>query len=501
MTWDKITLSNKVLEAADEIVTHPLHKQHHHEVESLVAQLRLSNTLGQLYVMQRSLLSAVQRVEDMQQQCEEGIDSIKTLRKEVVDRGNKVGSPHKAKLWELRQQETECSREVEVYKQVRRELRSVGDGLLWKAVGYNRGYIIGVSDAPGEGNRHLSDSEGLEVELSFLEKYFKTRTGLAILHDLTNIGRIGDLTLVSSNHKYQPQALEVKRSNPQLNQRANRQQKRMQEMRQFVQGLPVTLEDGHTKLLRVIDAPLQHHLEKYADVLFEAGIKGVAGALIEDYLGIVAFYTLHTRWGFLDEVKDKGAREQLEQELFREVLRPILEMSSSKNSFMGHWDSMEKEFSLLDNRTSGAPFSIYPFHPEIAAALICGYMRFYVFFDLNALTRRFQDEGFQVRIEHEPVGEEQVFSHIRLSRPKLFRDGTWGEMSFSLNKPLMQQVFGEGMTFKTLVNDVVKPSFRGQVKEHSATALAYAHEGDTWGKMYIDPYMRPGTKITGRIEF
>lgn len=160
MTWDKITLNDKVVKAADEIVTHPLHKEYRREIEGLVAQLRSSNTLEQLYMMQQRLLSAIQRAEDLQQQREDEIASIKTLRKEVVARGNKAGATHKAKLWELRQKETQCSRDVEVYKQVRRELRSVGDGLLWKAVGYNRGYITGVSDAPGEGNRHLSDSEG-----------------------------------------------------------------------------------------------------------------------------------------------------------------------------------------------------------------------------------------------------------------------------------------------------------------------------------------------------
>lgn len=500
MTWDKITLSDKVVKAADEIKTHPLHKEYRREVESLVAQLRSSNTLGQLYMMQQRLLSAIQRAEDLQQQREDEIEGIKALRKEVVARGNKAGSPHKTRLWELRQQETQCSRDVEVYKQVRRELRSVGDGLLWKAVGYNRGYITGVSDAPGEGNRHLSDSEGLEAELNTVERCFQTETGLAILHDLTNIGRIGDLTLVSSNLNRQPQVLEVKRSSAQHNQRLSRQQERRQEMQQFVQGIPVASKDGYTKLLRVIDAPPEHHLEKYAEVLFEASSKGAAGVLIENYLGIVAFYTLHTRWDFLSEVEDEKVRSQLYKDMVQDVYEPIFGIVSNKNSLMATWDSMEKEFTLLENRTSGAPFSIYPFHPEIVAALICGYMRFFVYFDLNALARRFQDEGLQVNIEHELVGREQIFTLIRLSRPKTFKDGTRGEVSFTLEKPLMQQVLGEGMSFKSLVNNVVKPSFKGPVKEHSATALAYTNEGTIWDQMYLGPYMKLGTKSTDKFN-
>ena len=501
MAWDKMTLSNKVLQATDDVVTHPIHEQYYREVHRLVVQLRLSNTFEQLYVVQKRLLSAIQHVEGMQQQLEDQITSIKVLQKDTVVRGNKAGSPRKVKLWELRKQETECSREVEVYKQVRRELRSVGDGLLWKAVGYSRGYITGVSDAPGEGNRHLSDSEGLEAELSFVENYFETGAGLAVLHDLTNIGRVGDLTLVSPDPKHQPQAIEVKRSGPQRNKRTNRQQDRLRQMQQFVQGLPVTSEDGHTKLLRVIDAPLEHHLKQYGEVLFEATTKGAAAACIEDYLGILAVNTLHPKWKFLHEIEDKETREQLSAAAFGDILEPIVGMYSGKDSVIMKWDSIEKEFSLLENRTSGAPFSIYPFHPQVSAALICGYTRLFVFCDLNALTRRFQNEGLQVDIESESVGTEQIFSHIRLSRPKLFRDGTWGRMSFGLSKSLMQQVLGEGMAFKTLVNDIVKPSFRGRVKEQSTTPLAFTNEAAIWDKSYIaSSYMKPGTEQYGRIE-
>lgn len=491
MSWDKFTLSKKVVEAADEILTHPIHKQYYDEVHSLLTQLRLSNSFEQLYALQKRLLSTIQHVEETQQERENQIANIKTLRKEAVARGKKAGSPNKATLWELRQQETECSREVEVYKQVRRELRSVGDGLLWKAVGYNRGYTQGVSDAPGEGNKHLSEPEGLESELSIVDRYFQTGAGLAILHDLTNIGRIGDLTLVPPDPQQQPQAIEVKRSSSQRNQRGNRQQTRRLEMRQFVQGLPVASEDGYVKLLRVIDAPFEHHLEKYGEVLFEAGKIGGAGALVEDYLGIVAFYSLHTRWDFLNEVEDKNTREQSYIEVVQNIHEPIQGMLYDQDSIIHRWESMEKEFTLLENRTSGAPFSIYPFHPQINAALMCGYMRFFVYLDLNALTRRFYNEGFQVDIEYEPVGREQVFSYIRLSRPRLSR-----KLSFTLSKPLMQQVFGEGMTFESLVHDVVRPSLRGRVKEYIATDLAYTNEAIIWDKAYVpSPFMKPGTEF------
>lgn len=494
MTWDKITFSDKALKAADDILIHPIHKQYYREVQSLVAHLRLSKTPEQLYGMQKRLLSAIQRVEELQQQRENQISGINARRKDVVARGNKVGSPNKAQLWELERQKEKYSREVEIYKQIRRELRSVGDGLLWKAVGYNRGYITSVSDAPGEGNRHLSDSEGLEAELNLVEKHFKAKKSLAILHDLTNVGRVGDLTLIRPNLERSPQVLEVKRSRSHHNQRIHRQKERLQKARRFVQGLPVSSEDGRTKLLRVIDAPLEHHLKKYAEVLFEAGTKGAAGALVEDYLGIIAFYTLHTRWDFLYEIEDEKTHERLSDEVFRTLHKPIRGMFSNKDSLVSYWDSMEKEFTLMDNRTSGAPFSIYPFHPEMAAALICGYMRLFVYCNLSKLTRRFQNEGFQVNIEHESINSEQVFSRIQLSRPKVFRDRSQGELRFSLGKTLMQQVLGEGMGFRTLVDNVVKPGFKGQVEEYSPTDLAFTNEKTIWENIYVEFYMKPGVK-------
>ena len=498
MVWDKMLESEKVRLAADAVTTHALHKEYRHTVESLVTRLRLSNTALQLHDLQRELLLTIQRVEEEQQKRELGVDRVKVLRKEVIGRGKKAGKPKKYALWELAQEEKRHNLEVEVFKQVRRELRSVGDGLLWKAVGYDRGYMTAVADAPGEGNRHLSEPNGLQEEIGAVERLFRTGAGLAILHDLTNVGRIGDLTLVSPNKP--PHALEVKRSQ-QRSSRIDRQRERIQEMRQFVRGLPVQSKDGYTKRLRFIDAPLHHHLEAYAEVLFEAGTKGVGAAMINDYTGVVAHYTLHTRWDFIEETKDPSQRERLYGELFDVTWKPMLDKLFRGGTSIIRWDSMEKEFSLLENRTSGAPFSIYPFQPELSAALICGYMRLFVFYNIDALAQRFREAGFEVSIDQEKVGTSQVFSHIRLFRPKLMRTGEWGGVAFRLTKPLMQQVMGEGMAFETLLDGVIKPVFRGPVEEHGATALAYKGESRVWDNLYSSSYMQPGIEVVRQNEF
>ena len=129
------------------------------------------------------MLSTIQRVEDEQQKRELSVDEVKALRKEAIRRGKRAGKPKKYDLWELAQEEKKHNLEVEVFRQVRRELRSVGDGLLWKTVSYNRGYMTAVADTPGEGNRHLSEPDGLQEEIGTVERLFRASANrLATFH-------------------------------------------------------------------------------------------------------------------------------------------------------------------------------------------------------------------------------------------------------------------------------------------------------------------------------
>jgi hypothetical protein len=77
-------------------------------------------------------------------------------------------------------------------------LRSVGDGLAWRAVGYDRRAIRII----GRGHRvaWFSEGKGLDAELSALEDFWK-QGAVAVLNDMTNCLRHGDITVVRSERE------------------------------------------------------------------------------------------------------------------------------------------------------------------------------------------------------------------------------------------------------------------------------------------------------------
>lgn len=488
-------LDEKVLQAVDSVSTHPLHRSNRHTIEELIAQLRVSRTARQLYLLQKRLLSEVQQAENKQQQAEDYLQELGTLRRSITERTKDSGSLDKAKLRSLQQRQNEYRHEIEVFKQVRRELRSVGDGLLWTATNFNRGYILGISDAPKGGNEHLSEPEGLEAELDVLEYLWRTKEALAILHDLTNCGRVGDLTVLAPGETIK--TYEVKKSSDSTSsKRAMRQSSRMKDMLRFVRGKTVTDKDGSTTHLKTIEAPLANHLGAYARVLFEAGTKGVSGAVVEDYLGLVAFYSLHQRWDLIGEANvSEEAREEANEQAVIAGHEPLEGIIIKEGATVHRWDSIEKEFSMMDNGTSGAPFSIYPFHPELCAALVCGYLRLFVYINLEALADRFRAAGYGTEIEYQPAATtEQFFTVIHLSKSKLNEDGTRDISYISLGRRLHQQIIGEGMTFDTLLKNIVEPAFEDSAGEGDpevdSSDFNYTQEWLTWTELHQDCYLQ-----------
>lgn len=470
-------LDKKQQQALDAINTHPLHHENLRLVEGLIADLRNGSTLEDLYLLQKKLFSAVQSAEQEQQKAEDVAESAQRLRREVVRRGG--GTPDKVKLWELQQEAKGHQLKAEVLKRIRRELRSVGDGLLWTAVGFDRGYILGIANAPGGGNLHLSDERGLAAELDEVERLWRSGEALAMMHDLTNCARIGDLTLVRPGRIPQPK--EVKRSQA----IKPRQQGRLTDVQRFVRGVPVPLGQGTSSLLRSIEGPMRNHLDEYGRVLLEAGTKGAAGAMITSYLGMTAVNFLHSRWDLLrDADVDETLRERLFMEAWMPAFGPLHKTILSKNKLIPRsvpedsvpiieWDASEKQ--ELEETLTGAPFPIYPFTPDVCAFLTCGYLKFSLYIDMDAFIKRLRWAGFDARAE---------FPYIWLSRPKFARSGSRRTVDARLGKDVMQQILGEGMSAET-VAAVAKQLFSAGVNEGTVARLRYFEDRVTWNRMHL----------------
>lgn len=479
----KFSVSDKKLRYIfDKIVNSDRHLKNWDTVTELISDLQESRDLADLRVLQIKLLEAVSSAEDEQRVAKKKEEAarlaIGSIRKETNSR--KVGSD-KEKHRELKSELDKRCLEIEVLKRVRRQLRGVGDGLLWKAVGFSRHYTYAVSDAPGLGNTFLSDPKGLNAELKAAEYFWKTEGALAVIHDLTNCGKIGDLTIVAPGKTFR--VAEVKASGS----LDPKQMERMKGMCRFLRGAPKPREGGQTtRFVKPDKVSLGESVdwewnnwEHYVRALSDAGSKGLGCATVKDYLAVAAVSILHPRWQELNLATDT------EEEFLYEAWGPARRMIAEKlvtddEDIIAFWDSSEK----YEEDLPGAPFSVYPLPPRFCAALTCDYLTMATFMNVTNFYKRFGSLGFDVLAVPLPAGKkrsDQVFFHAYLSRPQSVTGGSAKPPIVQLGKPLMLQVLGEAMSAET-VAQAVEMQMADMVGGDEASLLCI----DSDGGMIVD---------------
>lgn len=192
-----------------------------------------------------------------------------------------------------------------------------------QTVGFDRAYMYAVSNAPGEGNAALSGPEGLDAELRVVERLWKKDGALAVMHDLANSGRIGDLTVVAPGETIK--VYEVKASGG-----LNRDQiRRMFEMGVFLRGGAKSLEEGYSVKAATSEPPTApnepirwelNSWDYYLRALADAGSGALGWATVEDYLGVIGVNTLHPRWRFLGTA---SVPEENQDEQFMKAYEPV----------------------------------------------------------------------------------------------------------------------------------------------------------------------------------
>jgi hypothetical protein len=457
-----------------EVVPRPRHRANLDVVAGLIEELQAVDGPESGRALQKKLFEEVASAEQEQREAQRRKEGVDRELKAVMRSGPVARTARQLTVRELQKQSESRGLDVEVLRRVRRQLRTVGDGLLWRAVGFNRAYAFAVSDAPGRGNLSLSDSGGLEAELDAVERFWRDERSLAVMHDLTNVGRIGDLTVVPPSGTIK--VAEVKASGS----LDPRQLERMRGMVKFLRGAGKPLEDGsmlrmETAATPVSGEPLRwefDHWDDYAAAIDEAGRRGIGSGVVEDYLGIVAVVPGHPSW---EVVRTAPVSEEQRERVYGRVWDPVMQsfkdaLVGGEGDVVGTWDAAEKN----EGGAFGAPFSVYPLPAERCAALVCDYLKLYTFANHTRFQGRFRDKGFNVLVATLPSGKrgQHRTPEVFLSRPKWMADGTRRMIRVHLGRPLMQQVVGEAMSFETVAR-AVREHARGKVRGEGASTLLF----------------------------
>lgn len=251
-------------------------------------------------------------------------------------------------------------------------IRSIADGVAWRALGFDRAVLRALCQ--NRGSQQLT-TEGTVEELREWSRQFDHGSGIAILNSLTNWLTYGDVTVVRNDGTVE--IIEVKSSKT----TSNRVVRQKQKMRELVTLLSTGKGSLEGKTVEVCTL----------DIVPENGLDVLAGLLKQTD-------------------KPPGfACHRLSNSTYVECidLRVIQEggevqLTKQRESLIADWhardDDVHSSESLkcLGFSPNLAPFSIFPFEPKACVELLTGAKAYMVLLNVTGVAREFEYRGWQV---------------------------------------------------------------------------------------------------------
>jgi hypothetical protein len=277
---------------------------------------------------------------------------------------------------------------------LRHAIRTIADGVAWKALRYDRLAIAVL----GQGRRvgKLATGRGLDKELNRIEVYWQH--GILALHnDLTNVLRHGDLTIVRwpADNELQADVIEVKagRANPQ-----SAQMRRIADVLAFLQtGSHPTLAQGQP--LRALRMPDRYrtHQASLAAVIQRARRHAFAWEAPAACLAIMAVDFDRTRGHEIAKiVEPRHAKMEKHLGWWKPGLAQPFVWSSALQRMTDRHSSVP----------SIAPVTIFRMPAKDVVDVLLGYVDYVVYLNDRVLEQIFARHGIQVRIARPPESEK-----------------------------------------------------------------------------------------------
>ncbi|MET9104960.1 hypothetical protein [Streptomyces zhihengii] len=168
------------------LVKHPFHRENGEWLIGFIKDLRECHSAEDFVTFQRELLLATLAANRARAERSRVIKRLRKGQSLPADAPDLVvGDPRDVEDWRL---------ESDVLERVGRQLRSIGDAMAWRAFRYDRRYILALRRNESPGPMTLS-KEGTVHEIQFAEQQWIENRCFALLHDITDCLRIGDVTL------------------------------------------------------------------------------------------------------------------------------------------------------------------------------------------------------------------------------------------------------------------------------------------------------------------
>lgn len=351
----------------DHVLLHPVQRTARNLIEGLIADLRSCETPADYEDFQRLLFQQIYTAEEARARVRRVVKRLRQGKQVPLDAPDLPPglAPSDPNAWRL---------EDITWERVIRQLRSVGDALAWRVVGFDRRYILALSrnSPPGP----MVGKKGLESELGAIVELWDGRGHFTLLHDLTSCLRIGDITEFTSDGRRL--VGEVKRSGKASPAQVTRME---QAVRAVNDGTPLP---GSTQRLVQVDTPLSTHLDLLEVALELADKRGIAGVKGPGGRAIVAANGLTLAQS---SVTQENAPTVWATERERTLRRAgIATDTHHLNMRTADWAARAPE---------AVPFGIYPISPGHCADLICDFSIIDLAASVDSLVAAAEHRGLQ----------------------------------------------------------------------------------------------------------
>lgn len=258
---------------------HPVAKKFYKKVRNIIYFLYSCYRINENFALYKTQMIIINDLLKIENDLSNSKEKIKKLRREaslLSEKPNfKTSQNLKGKVSSKYLEVNEINKIVRILKYFRWIYRYIGDGVAWRAYGYDREIIRALCDK--QPVPVFSNSQGIEKELNFFSGI--RRLGpewLPIMHDITNCLRTADFSIFRSNSLYKIIELKIRKSDKK---KKSNQIKDKRELRQAkrLKNISTFLETGDLGILREeliggksITAPVQ---EKYNFELISKVIK------------------------------------------------------------------------------------------------------------------------------------------------------------------------------------------------------------------------------------
>ncbi len=337
-----------------------------------------------------------------------------------------------------------------LYRMYANAIRSIGDGIAWRAFGYDRAAMRLLGER--ETKQYLS-SEGTVQELREWSYHFDRGSGLAILNALTNCLAIADVTVVRNDGSIE--IVEVKSSKT----KSSRTVRQKQAMREVVTllGTGVGQTDGRDIAIEILPITPETSLSRVEELLLTAEKNGWASRRISDWLYVEAFdFRSFISPG--DEIKD----------LQRKAREAALKEWTTRGDYIHDFSTLD----VIGYSPNAAPFSVFPFRARVCVDLLIG-AKFYVsFLNIAAVEREFTKRGWNLQKDFKTsVSEGSMESMLEVQK---------GPFHSTVTPADFMRMSIETLRPKTLIDALEAKYRQGPTAESGYVLALYRDEHKLW---------------------